>query len=79
MATVESRSARTRKTTRSKPEAPMAAAGRPSEDEIRLLAYRLYEMRSSAGIDGNADADWIEAERLLISDGDPNTRVRTDG
>ena len=74
MATLQSRSARTRKTTRSKPEAPRAAVSRPSEDEIRLLAYRLYEMRSAAGIGGDADADWIEAERLLISDGDPSTR-----
>jgi hypothetical protein len=68
MATVASRSARTRKITRPNPEPPAAAASRPSEDEIRLLAYRLYEMRSAAGVEGSADADWMEAERLLIND-----------
>jgi Protein of unknown function (DUF2934) len=73
MATVASRSAPARKTVRSKPEPPTTAASRPSEDDIRLLAYRLYEMRSTAGIDGDADADWIEAERLLINDGELST------
>jgi hypothetical protein len=38
---------------------------RPSEDEIRILAYDLYERRSREGGTGDADSDWIEAERLL--------------
>jgi Protein of unknown function (DUF2934) len=78
MTTVQGRSARARKTTRSRPDTPTAAASRPSDEEVRLLAYRLFEMRSAAGIDGDADADWVEAERLLISDGDPSTRRPAD-
>jgi len=70
MATAMSKNARARKTPPSKPEPPTVVASQPSEDEIRLLAYRLYEMRSAAGIAGDADGDWIEAERLLISDGE---------
>lgn len=41
---------------------------RPSEDEIRILAYRLYERRLADGIGGDAAADWIEAERLLADE-----------
>ncbi|MGD8339577.1 MAG: DUF2934 domain-containing protein [Gammaproteobacteria bacterium] len=37
----------------------------PSEDDIRILAYSLYEQRSAEGIAGDASSDWIEAERQL--------------
>jgi hypothetical protein len=30
-----------------------------------LLAYRLYERRCEAGIAGDAEADWMQAEREL--------------
>jgi hypothetical protein len=45
-----------------------APPGRPSEDEIRILAYRLYERRVADGIGGDAATDWIEAERLLADE-----------
>lgn len=41
----------------------------PSEDDIRILAYDLYEQRRTDGGDGDAVSDWIEAERRLL-DGD---------
>jgi len=51
------------KTTASKKSA-QAKMG-PSEDDIRILAYSLYERRSADGLDGDATTDWVEAERLL--------------
>jgi hypothetical protein len=41
---------------------------RPSEDEIRILAYRLYERRLAEGTGGDPETDWIEAERLLADE-----------
>jgi hypothetical protein len=46
-------------------EGTTAKATEPSEDEIRILAYRLYERRSAEGIAGDAQSDWVEAERQL--------------
>lgn len=43
-------------------------AEEPSEEDIRILAYRLYERRQEGGIDGDAASDWIEAERQLRED-----------
>ena len=36
------------------------------EEEIRLLAYHLYERRCQSGAAGDAAGDWIQAERLLL-------------
>jgi hypothetical protein len=36
-----------------------------SEEEVRILAYQLYERRSTGGADGDPISDWVEAERLL--------------
>lgn len=63
MATV-SRGERARRDGQAKPKAPEPPSV-PSEDDIRILAYRLYERRSESGIAGDATADWIEAERVL--------------
>ncbi|HEY5569702.1 MAG TPA: hypothetical protein VIM81_20950 [Gammaproteobacteria bacterium] len=41
--------------------------GKPSEDDIRILAYNFYERRRADGIAGDAASDWIEAERQLYS------------
>lgn len=41
---------------------------RPNEDDIRILAYRLYERRVAEGVGGDAASDWIEAERLLVDE-----------
>ena len=65
MATVVGRGERARKGSQAKPKAPAEQNGRPSEDEIRMLAYSLYERRCEAGIEGDADADWMQAEREL--------------
>ena len=39
----------------------------PSEERVRLLAYRLFERRQADGAPGDAASDWLEAERLLAS------------
>jgi hypothetical protein len=45
-----------------------AQRSKPSEDDIRILAYRLYELRRANGASGDAASDWIEAERLLADE-----------
>ena len=62
MATVASRAERARKET---PKASAAPPNKLSEEEIRLLAYRLYERRLESGAAGDAAGDWIQAEQLL--------------
>jgi hypothetical protein len=37
----------------------------PAEDDIRILAYDLFEQRQADGEQGDAVSDWIEAERRL--------------
>lgn len=37
----------------------------PSEEDIRVHAYQLYERRRADGVEGDAASDWIEAEREL--------------
>lgn len=44
----------------------------PSDDEIRILAYHLYERRRADGLDGDSTADWIEAERHLCDKATPD-------
>ncbi len=46
----------------------------PSEDDIRVLAYSLYEQRIADGSDGNAESDWIEAEFRLQVDAETTDR-----
>ena len=62
MATVAGRTERARK---DEPKRPAAPANKQSEDEVRLLAYRLYERRRDSGTAGDAAGDWIQAEQLL--------------
>jgi len=62
MATVAGRGERARKDT---PKASAAPTNRLSEEEVRLLAYRLYERRCESGSAGDAAGDWIQAEQLL--------------
>jgi hypothetical protein len=50
-----------------KPKTSTTAANRPSEEEIRLLAYSLYRRRCEAAIAGDAAADWIQAESQLAN------------
>jgi hypothetical protein len=62
MATVAGRRERTRK---EPPKTSAAPTNEPSEQEIRLLAYHLYERRCESGAAGDAAGDWIQAENLL--------------
>jgi hypothetical protein len=51
------------------PKTQDAQRSKPSEDEIRILAYNLYERRCADGTTGDAASDWTEAERLLSRKG----------
>ena len=62
MATVTGRE-RARKDT---PKAPAAPPSNLREEEIRLLAYHLYERRCESGTAGDAAEDWTRAEQLLL-------------
>ena len=58
-------------TERSKPGRISKRAGRNrgglSDERIRVLAYHLYERRQADGAAGDAESDWIEAERRLAN------------
>jgi hypothetical protein len=40
----------------------------PAEQDIRILAYDLYERRKADGTEGSDITDWMEAERQLFGD-----------
>lgn len=51
-----------------------AAAGtmtEPSDDAIRLRAYFISERRRRFALPGNAESDWVEAKRQLLSETGP--------
>jgi hypothetical protein len=55
-----------RKTTRSSvAAAPMAG---PTDEEIRIRAYFISERRRRFALPGDANSDWIEAKRQLLSE-----------
>ena len=62
MATVAGREGRASKET---PKRSAAPTSKRSEEEIRLLAYDLWERRCASGTVGDAAGDWLQAERLL--------------
>ena len=64
MATVAGRGERARKDS---PKRSAAPTNKRSEEDIRLLAYHLYERRCESGTEGDAAGDWIQAEQLLLS------------
>ena len=41
---------------------------RPSDEEIRLRAYFISERRRRFALPGDADSDWLEAKRQLVSE-----------
>ena len=43
----------------------------PLDEEIRLRAYFISERRRRFALPGDADSDWLEAKRQLISDSGP--------
>lgn len=48
---------------------PGATATRgPSDEEIRLRAYFISERRRRFALPGDADSDWLEARRQLLSE-----------
>ena len=62
MTSVAGREGRARKETPKRSGAPPTKL---REEEIRLLAYDLWERRCASGIGGDAAGDWLQAERLL--------------
>ena len=50
------------------PEAGTTA--RASDEEIRLRAYFISERRRRFALPGDADSDWLEAARQLLSEAD---------
>jgi hypothetical protein len=51
-----------------------AAAGtmtEPSDDAVRLRAYFISERRRRFALPGNAESDWVEAKRQLLSETGP--------
>jgi len=48
-----------------------AGTARPSDEEIRLRAYFISERRRRFALPGDADSDWLEARRQLLSESGP--------
>jgi len=42
----------------------------PSDEKIRLRAYFISERRRRFALPGDAESDWLEAKRQLLSEGD---------
>jgi hypothetical protein len=43
----------------------------PSDEEIRMRAYFISERRRRFALPGDADSDWLEAKRQLLSESGP--------
>jgi hypothetical protein len=43
----------------------------PSDDAVRLRAYFISERRRRFGLPGDAESDWLEAKRQLLSETGP--------
>ena len=46
-------------------------AANPSDEAIRLRAYFISERRRRFALPGDADSDWLEARRQLLSESGP--------
>jgi hypothetical protein len=46
------------------------APAEPSDDQIRLRAYFISERRRRFALPGDAESDWLEAIRQLLSEAD---------
>ncbi|MFL6514767.1 MAG: DUF2934 domain-containing protein [Chthoniobacterales bacterium] len=40
----------------------------PTDEDIRLRAYFIAERRHRLALPGDADSDWLEAKRQLLSE-----------
>jgi hypothetical protein len=47
---------------------PTFTSGEPSEEEVRLRAYFISERRRRFALAGDADSDWLEARRQLLTE-----------
>src|SRR4029453_2673373 len=47
-----------------------AEIAEPSDEAIRLRAYFISERRRRFALPGNAESDWLEAKRQLLSEAD---------
>ena len=50
------------------PAAEPSKSGEPSEELIRLRAYFISERRRRFALPGDAESDWLEARRQLLSE-----------
>jgi hypothetical protein len=48
-----------------------AQTAEPSDEEIRMHAYFISERRRRFALPGDADSDWLEAKRQLLSETGP--------
>jgi len=48
----------------------VAASADPSDEQIRLRAYFISERRRRFALPGDAESDWLEAIRQLLSEAD---------
>jgi hypothetical protein len=62
------RSTSSRKKTPAKTAKPAALIAEPTDEEIRMRAYFIAERRHRFDLPGNADSDWLEAKRQLLSE-----------
>ena len=53
------------------PAAAGTTATEPLDDAIRLRAYFISERRRRFALSGDADSDWLEAKRQLVSEAAP--------
>ena len=57
-----------RKTVSRKKSAPQKATPRVSDEAIRTRAYFIAEQRERMSLPGDADSDWLEARRQLLTE-----------
>jgi hypothetical protein len=58
-----------RKTARaSAAKEPTPPTPQPSDEQIRIRAYFIAERRHRLALPGDADSDWLEAKRQLLSE-----------
>jgi len=62
--------------TAGKASSPNEAAenAEPSDEAIRLRAYFISERRRRFALPGDAESDWLEAKRQLLSEADRRSR-----
>jgi Protein of unknown function (DUF2934) len=61
----------TTKRAASKKGASKGTAAEPTHEEIRIRAYFIAERRHRLALAGDADSDWLEAKRQLVSEAAP--------